>query len=87
MRSMKRAPWERMMGMKLDHRLAAANRGAIYVAGRTPVTVLHMGGRDLWNYVKRPINRILTNKNKVPMFLLDRQVKLQPGQAVVAVLG
>ena len=29
-------------------RLAAANRGAIYVAGRTPITVLHMGGRDLW---------------------------------------
>ena len=28
--------------------LAAANRGAIYVAGRTPITVLHMGGRDLW---------------------------------------
>ena len=24
------------------------NRGAIYVAGRTPITVLHMGGRDLW---------------------------------------
>ena len=29
-------------------RLAAANRGAIYVAGRTPITVLHVGGRDLW---------------------------------------
>ena len=29
-------------------RLAAANRGAIYVAGRTQITVLHMGGRDLW---------------------------------------
>ena len=29
-------------------RLAAANQGAIYVAGRTPITVLHMGGRDLW---------------------------------------
>ena len=29
-------------------RLAAANRGAIYVAGRTPITVLQMGGRDLW---------------------------------------
>ena len=26
-------------------RLAAANRGAIYVAGGTPITVLHMGGR------------------------------------------
>ena len=29
-------------------RLAAANRGAIYVAGRTPITVLHIVGRDLW---------------------------------------
>ena len=29
-------------------RLAAANRGAIYVAGRTLITVLHMRGRDLW---------------------------------------
>ena len=29
-------------------RVAADNRGAIYVAGRTPITDLHMGGRDLW---------------------------------------
>ena len=108
-------------------RLAAANRGAIYVAGRTPITVLHMGGRDLWmsflvvenlddadqfilgrdfvrnfdvmidlnnglirirnpdrKYVKRPINRIITDESKVPIFL-DRKVKLQPGQAVVAI--
>ena len=28
-------------------RLAAVNRGAIYVAGRTPITVLHMGGQNL----------------------------------------
>ena len=108
-------------------RLGAANRGAIYVAGRTPITVLHMGGRDLWmsflvvenlddadqfilgrdfvrnfdvmidsnnglirirnpdrKYVRRPINRIITDENKVPVFL-DRKVKLQPGQAVVAI--
>ena len=45
--------WERM-GFTREEliptnlRLAAANRGAIYVAGRTPITVLHMGGRDLW---------------------------------------
>ena len=107
-------------------RLAAANRGAIYVAGRTPITVCHMGGRDLWmiflvvenldeadqfilgrdfvrnfdvmidlnnglikirnpdwKYVKKPINRIITDENKVPIFL-DRKIKLQPGQAVVA---
>ena len=45
--------WERMGFTREDLiptnlRLAAANRGAIYTAGRTPVTVLHMGGRDLW---------------------------------------
>ena len=92
-------------------RLEAANRGAIYVAGRTPITVLHMGGRNLWisflvvenlddsdqfilgrdfvrnfdvmidlnnglmrirspdrTYVKRPINRTITDENKVPNF-------------------
>ena len=124
--------WERMDFTREDLittnlRLAAANRGAIYIAGRTPITVLHMGGRDLWmsflvvenldnadqfilgrdfvrnfdvmidlnnglirirnpdrNYVKRPINRITIDGNKVPIFL-DRKVKLQPGQAVVAI--
>ena len=45
--------WERMGFTREDLiatnlRLAAANRGAIYVAGRTPITVFHMGGRDLW---------------------------------------
>ena len=106
-------------------RLTSANRGAIYVAGRTPITVLHMGGRDLWmsflvvenlddadqfilgrdfvrnfdvmidlnnglikirdpdrKYVKKPINRIITDENKVPI-VSDRKIKLQPGQAVV----
>ena len=124
--------WERMGFTREDLiptnlRLAAANRGAIYVAGKTPITVLHMGVRDLWmrflvvenlndadqlilgryfvrnfdvmidlnnglikirnsdrKYVKKPINRIITNENKVPIFL-DRKVKLQPGQAVVAI--
>ena len=121
--------WKRMGFTREDLiptnlRLAAANRGAIYVAGRTPITVLHM---DLWmsflvveslddadqfildrdflrnfevmidlnnglirirnpdrKYVKKPINRIITDENKVPIFL-DRKVKLQPGQAVVAI--
>ena len=108
--------WERM-GFTREHliptnpRLAAANRGAIYVAGRTPITVLYKGGRDLWmsflvvenldgagqfifgryfvrnfdvvidlnnglirnrnpdrKYVKKPINRIITDENKVPIF-------------------
>ena len=45
--------WERMSFTSEDLiptnlRLTAANREAIYVAGRTPITVLHMGGRDLW---------------------------------------
>ena len=45
--------WERMGFTREDLYpmnlpLAAASRGAIYVAGRTPITVLHMGGRDLW---------------------------------------
>ena len=35
-------------------------------------------------YVKKPINRIITDENKVQIFL-DRKVKLQPGQAVVAI--
>ena len=122
--------WERMGFTREDLiltnlRLAAANRGAIYIAGRTPKTVLHMGGRDLWmsflvvenlddsdqfilgrdfvrnfdvmvdlnnglkrirnpdrKYVKKPINKIITDENKI---FLDRKVKLQPGQAVVAI--
>ena len=108
--------WERMSFTSEDLiptnlRLAAANRGAIYVAGRTPITVIHMGGRDLWmsflvveilddadqfilgrdfarNFdvminlnnglirirnpdrkcVKKSINRIITDENKVPIF-------------------
>ena len=123
--------WERMGFTREDLiptnlRLAAADRGAICVAGRTPRMVLHMGGRDLWmsflvvenlddseqfirgrdfvrnfdvmidlnngliwirnpdrKYVKKPINRIITDENEVPIFL-DRKVKLQPGQDVVA---
>ena len=124
--------WERMGLTRQDLiptnlRLAAANRGAIYVAGRTPIMVLNMGGRDLlmsfqvvenlddsdqfiWGrdfvrsfdvminlnngltrirnpdlkYVKKPINRIITDEIKIPIFL-DRKTKLQPGQAVVAI--
>ena len=92
--------------------LAATNRRAFYVVGRTKITVLHMGGRDLWmsflvvehlddsyqfilgrdfirifdvmidlinglirtrnpdlKYIKRPINRIITDENKMPTFL------------------
>ena len=103
--------WERMGFTRKDLIPTNLNRGAIYVARRTPITVLHMGGRDLWmsflvvkslddsdrfivgrdfvrnfdvmidlnngligirnpdrKYVKRPINRIITDENKVPIF-------------------
>ena len=35
-------------------------------------------------YVKRPVSRIITDENDVPVFL-DRKTKLQPGQAVIAI--
>ena len=35
-------------------------------------------------YVEKPVNRIITDENKVPIFL-DRKIKLHPGQAVVAI--
>ena len=107
-------------------RLAAANQGAIYVTGRTPIISLQLGGRHLWmsflvvesldesdqfilgkdfvrnfdvtidlndglirikdserKYEKGPINKILINQAKVPIFL-DRKVRLKPNQAVIA---
>ena len=119
--------WERMGFAREDLIPTNLRLAAIYVAGRTPITVLHMGGRDFCmsflvvenlddadqfilgrdfvrnfdvmidlnnglirirnpdrKYVKKPINRIITDENNVPIFL-DRKVKLQPGQAVVAV--
>ena len=36
-------------------------------------------------YVRRPVNRMITDENKIGKFL-DRQVKLKPRQAVIAVL-
>ena len=36
------------------------------------------------NYVKKRNGRIITDENKVPIFL-DKKVKLQPGQAVIAI--
>ena len=115
MKTLERMGFTREDLIPTNLRLAAANRGAIYVAGRTPPrTVLCMGKRDLWmsflavenlddsdvmidlnkglirirnpdwKYIKEPINRIITDENKVPIFL-DRKIKLQPGQAVVAI--
>ena len=37
-----------------------------------------------WKDVKKPINRIITDESKMQIFL-DRKVKLQPGQAAVAI--
>ena len=36
-------------------------------------------------YVKKPIDRIVSDENKVPI-ALDRKVKLQPGRAVITLL-
>ena len=90
-------------------------RGAIYVAGRTPIKVHHMGGRNLWisflvvenldnsdqfilgrdfvrdfdvmidlnnglisirkpdrKYVRRPVNRIITNEKKYQLFTTEK---------------
>ena len=127
--------WERMDFTREDLiptnlRLAAANRGAIYVAGRTPITVLHMGGRDLWmsflvvenlddadqfilgrdfirnfdvminlnnglirisnpdrKYVKKPINRIITDEIKaiVAIFRMRNLISLSDSKQVCLV--
>ena len=64
--------WERMgftrrVLIPTHLRLAAANRGAIYLAGRTPITVLHMGGRDLWmNFL------VVENVDDSEQFILGR---------------
>ena len=38
------------------------------------------------NYVKRSENMIMTNENTIRNLFLGRKVKLQPRQAVVAIL-
>ena len=51
----------------------------IYVAGRTPITVLHMGGRDLWMSF-----RVVENLDDSDQFVLDSyfvRIFGQPGQA------
>ena len=107
-------------------RPAAANQGATYMAGRTPIISLQLRGRHLWmsflvvenldkseqfflvrdflrNFdviidlkdglirimdpekkcEKKPVNKILTNQAKVPIFL-DRKMRSKQNQAVVA---
>ena len=96
-------------------RLAAANQGAIYVTGGTPIISLQLGGRHLWmsflvvenldksdqfiigrdfvrnfdvtidlndglirtkdperKYEKKPLNKILINQAKVPIFWIEK---------------
>ena len=112
--------------IQINIRLAAANQGAIYVTGRTPIISLQVEGRHLWmsflvvenldesdqfilgrdfvrnfdvtidlnnglirikdterKYEKKPLNKILINQAKVPIFL-DQKMRLKPNQAVVA---
>ena len=75
--------WERMGFTREDLiptnlRLAAANRGAIYVAGRTPITFLHMGGRVIlgWSF------SVTQNGLCVSVLLntLDTTVSIQRGK-------
>ena len=109
-------------------RLAAANQGAIYVTGRTPIISRQLGRGHIWmsflvvenldesdqfilgrdflrnfdvtidlndglirikdperKYEKKPLNKILFNQAKVPIFR-DRKVRLKPNQAVIATL-
>ena len=47
--------------------MPATNRGAIHIAGRTSITVLHMGGRDLW--MNFPVVEILDDSDQ---FILGR---------------
>ena len=50
-------------------RLAAATRGAIYVAGKTPIMVLHMGGRDFWMS-----SLVVENLDDSDQFILGRDL-------------
>ena len=64
--------WERMRFTREDListkiRLAAANPGAICVAGRTPITVHHMGGRNL-----RMSFLVVENLDDSDQFILGR---------------
>ena len=122
---MPKKTWERMGFTREDLiptnlRLAVANRGAIYVARRTLITILHMGVRNLCmsflvvenlddsdqfilerdffrnfdvmidlnnrlktignsdrKYVKRPVSRIITDENNVPIFRQKNKITAQ----------
>ena len=47
-------------------RLAAANQGAIYVTGRTPIISLQLGGRHLWSFL------VVENLDESDQFILGR---------------
>ena len=48
-------------------RLAAANQGAIYVTGRTPIISLQLGGRHLWMSFL-----VVKNLDESDQFILER---------------
>ena len=122
--------WERMGFDKDDLidsriRLSAANKGALWVLGRTPIIALNLGERNLWmscpvvenldesdqfilgrdliknfdvmidlnnamfrirnpdrKYVIKPVNLIMANENKAPVFL-SRRVRMKANEAAI----
>ena len=125
--------WERMGFDKGDLigsriRLSAANKGALWVLGRTPIIALNLGERNLWmsfivvenldesdqfilgrdfirnfdvtidlnnamfrirnpdrRYAIKPVNLIMANENKAPVFL-SRRVRLKANEAAIVSL-
>ena len=39
--------WERM-GFAREDIIATTSRGVIYIAAKTPITILQIGGRNIW---------------------------------------
>ena len=88
--------WERMgfdKGDLIDSkiRLSAANKGALRVLGRTPIIALNLGERNLWmslwmnpdrRYAIKPVNLIMANETKAPVFL-SRRVRLKANEAAI----
>ena len=122
--------WERMgfdKGDLIDSRirLSAANKGALWVLGRTPIIALNLGERNLWmsflvvenldesdqfilgrdfirnfdatidlnnamfrirnpdrRYAIKPVNLIMANETKAPVFL-SRRVRLKANEAAI----
>ena len=70
------SPWtdmgfDRSNPIPTDIRLAAANQGAIYVTGRTPIISLQLGGRHLWMSFL-----VVRNLDESDQFILGRDFVL-----------